>query len=822
MRHANFVFVLIAAGAGLFSLVSTNACADSPLQSGVAASLPALPANSFITNAYIDVDSDAQQLKINLAANGGDVDLFVRLGTPFPEAGGNPISYDLLNRYAQYHSVSQTSNESIMVLPSNRIPLQAGRWYIALINGGTTTANGTLTATAIDSPAPIADIVLDFGNPRTATDPKNACDVSFWTDPAPPNAAATAGGNPGKTLGEQRKNALQYATNELSEQLNIPIPITLHACGAHLGGDKNSATLAQAGPTSFFYDSPDYPINSLPHKYTWYPGTVAVRLNGTSQCGFAGGPCDTASNDAIEATFNMDIGNADVIGGQGFYFGYDPAQKPGTDTDFITIAMHEITHGLGFLGLVNTDPDQGTLGAKAGVTGNSIAYGDVDEGPFDDIYSDNVAIVDIDSGDYMPFLGYDVKSAGDAARGAALVSGATVNSPGSYLPGLHCLDYTDTWCTGLRWSEETAATASVNKNAGLAAPNDFPSLYAPCDKSATPRPADCGTQPSSTLAHTVQTGDMMNAYYSNGNLRNMGLAVPMLGPIGWSNATATMPQFTQPIPTNWYDATHSGHGFDFQLAAHDPAKGDVYFLTFYSYARDGTPEWYQASGRLVDGAFVPDLDPNGNTLHRVRYTTSADKIDQVTLDPSVAGSVVVDFNQAANSPVCRNLDRSSATQLAVMYWTIGSDTQSWCMQPIVAPAAHASPDYNGHWYAPSDSGWGFELLDVANGSATPTVVMYVYYPGANGQPTWATASGSLSNAKATMDLMQVTSGYCRTCAPPPGLTGTPIGSVTLKLDALVGGTQPTGTVTITAAYPSGGGFNRTSIPIQMLSVPTQP
>ncbi|MEO8801929.1 MAG: hypothetical protein ABI304_06120, partial [Rudaea sp.] len=492
MRGSKFAFVLIAASAGLLSLASVNVHADNALQSGVSGTLPPLPANNFITNAYIDVDSAAQQLKFSVNASGGDVDLFVRFGTPFPEAGGNPISYDTLSRYAQYHSVSGTSNESIVVLPSNRIPLQAGRWYVALINGGTTTANGTLTATATNSPAPVADIVLDFGNPKTATDPKNACDDSFWTDPTP---VAPVGGNPGATKGEQRKNALQYATNELSKQLYIPIPITLHACGAHLGGDKNSATLAQAGPTSYFYDSPSYPINSLPHKYTWYPGTVAMRLNGTSMCGFAGGACDTASNDAIEATFNMDIGNADVIGGQGFYFGYDPTQKPGADTDFITIAMHEITHGLGFLGLVNTDATQGPLGAKAGVTVDAkgqgtIDYQDVTEGPFDDIYSDNVAIVDSDSGDYSPFLTYEVNDAGDSARAAALVSGATINSPGSYIAGLTCLNYVGP-CTGLRWFDDVAATSSVNDNVGRPAPNDFPSLYAPCDKSATPRPANC-------------------------------------------------------------------------------------------------------------------------------------------------------------------------------------------------------------------------------------------------------------------------------------------------------------------------------------------
>ncbi|MGA9334850.1 MAG: hypothetical protein WBV39_11290, partial [Rudaea sp.] len=706
------------------------------------------------------------------------------------------------------------------------IPLQAGRWYIALINGGTSSANGTITATAFNSAAPVVHINIDFGNPRASKDPESACDQSFWTDPT---KAMPIGGNPGTTLGEQRMNAVKYATNELSTQLHIPIPIAVHACGAHLGGDQDSAILAHASPNSYFFDSPEYPINSLARKYTWYPGTVAARLNGTSMCGFAGGPCDTASNDEVEATFNMDIGTPDVIGGEDFYLGYDTTQKPRGDIDFITIAMHEITHGLGFLGLVNTDPDQGPIGAKAGITVDSsgqgmIDYQDTTEGPFDDIFSDNVAIVDIDNGDYMPFLGYDVKSAGDSARAAALVSGATVSSAGQYIAGLDCLGYVGP-CTGLRWFDSAAATSTANANIGNTAPNDFPSLYAPCDKSTSPPPADCTTQPSSTLAHTTQSGDMMNAYYADFKLRDMGLAVPMLGPVGWSNAKATMPNFTEPMPGAWNDGTHNYHGFDFQLAARDAVHGDVYVLTFYSYTANGAPEWYEASGRLIDGVFLPDMDANGNTLHRIIYTSlSPTKIGDAAADTGVSGSVVVDFNQAANSPACRNLDRSSAVQLAVMYWSIGNDTDSWCMQPIVPLSAHANPDYNGLWYDASDSGWGFEVLDTPNASGNADINVLMYLPAAadsqgKALSTWASGTGTLVDGTAQIALLQISPGYCRTCAPiSPNSVA--VGNMTLKLNSILPGTAPNGTATIDISYPGGGGFNRNNVPVQMFSVPT--
>ncbi|HMM56944.1 MAG TPA: hypothetical protein PKD77_05045 [Rudaea sp.] len=806
--------------------ISSNAWADVGLNSGAVTNLPQLPAGNYFSNYYIDVPAGAQQLSVNLNATGGDVDMFVRFGSPFPvQATGvsyPTVSYDLLNRYGQYHSISSTSNESVLILPSDKVPLQAGRWYIALINGASpgagSTANGTLTAT-YSSTVAVGNIVLDFNSAYTdKTDATKNCDISFWTDTT---AATPIGGNNGQTLGQQRMNALAKAANELVTQLGIQTTVTVQACGAHLGGTDKSATLAHAGATSFFYDEPQYPSPSLPQKYTWYPSTAATRLNGSSLCGFAGGPCDTKSNDEIAATFNMDIGTPSVLKGENFYLGFDPTLKPATDVDFISIAMHEMTHGLGFLGLVNTDSTQGPLGAKAGITVDSvnntasIDYTNLTDGPFDDIFDNSVAIVN--GSNYTPFAGYEVNGANDAARAAAMVSGPVFS--GTYNPGVF---------TGIRWSDAVADSSAVNIHSAQPAPANFPSLYAPCDESKT---TTCAMQNGSTLSHTVQTGDMMNAYYSNQNLRSMGLAVPMLAPIGWSNATASMPAWGQPIPSNWYDVSRSGHGFDFQLLAHDAINGDIYVLTFYSFDANNVPEWFQAAGRIVDGIFLPFIQsPNGSTLLRVKYASNAPGQLNVSPDTGYYGTVAVDFNQAANSPVCRNVDRSQASQLAVMYWVIGTDagnsandqSASWCMQPIVPLNLHATPDYNGHWYAGSaDSGWGFELLDINTGGATPAIIVYLYYPGKSNQPTWATASGTLVGNTVTMPVKAITSGYCRTCPPPAGdPQGTQIGNMTLTLDPISGTQNPTGTVTFNLANGDGTFFARTDVGIKMLSVPT--
>ena len=805
--------VLRVAGLALLGFGTLHAAvADTPLQSGAAAPL-SLPGQTYITNYYIDVDSSAQQLRVSVAANGGDVDLFLRCGAPFPTQSAQAVGWELLDHYAQYHSVSSTSNESILVLPSSRVPVQCGRWYIAVINNDTTTASGSLTATS-SSTLSAGSIALDFQHPYTdASDHTNDCDDSFWSDTTP---AMAIGGNTATTLGQQRQNALTYATQQLVQQLDMHAAITVHACGAHLGGDANSAILAHAAPNAYFFDQPSWPIGALPRKYTWYPAAAIANLSGTSMCGFAGGPCDgldqngQPNNEEIEITFNEDIGKSSIIGGENFYLGFQSG--PSSAIDFVTVAMHEMTHGLGFFGLANTAPESGPIGAKPGIDthANSIAYTNVDDGPYDDIFDVNV--VSVTGGTYTPFMGYEVNGTGDSARAAALVSGPVVTQAGHYDPGTY---------TGLRWSDAAAVNSPVNIHGSESVPNDFPSLYAPCDKTATPT---CATQPASTLSHTVQANDMMNAYYSRFNLRNMGLAAPMLGPIGWSNTAVSMPDFATPIPSNWFDRTHSGHGFDFQLVLRDAAHGDVYFLTFYTYTANGTPEWYQASGRLIDGVFVPDVQSDGETLYRLVYDSTGVGGIHFHADSACSGnaqtppcSVVVDFNQAANSPVCRNVDRSGAALLGVMRWSIGSESGSWCVEPIVALDAHATPDWNGHWAAPSDGGWGFELLDV-NTAGAPTIIVYVYYPGPANQPIWATASGTLvGNGVSNMQLLQISNGYCRSCTPPSQLSGNAIGSMSLSFDPP---NPARGFTTGTATITTSAGFTRTNIPISMLSVPT--
>lgn len=801
MRRCGIRFGFLAFSTfALFAAAVAPAAAQS-IQSGTPVQF-SLPAQNYISNYYVDVDASAKQLVITVnSASGADVDLFVRYGSPFPI--GNSTTYptspqtvgeDTLNRWSQYHSFSLGSaSETINVLPSNRVPLAAGRWYIAVINNDQNNTNSpttTLTATVYSQPQ-VAAIAIDFNNP-TQPDDTDTCDVAPWTDST---AVAPVGGNPGTTLGQQRQNALMYAVQQITTALQPPVPVTIRACWDHLGGTATRAVIANAAPVTFLVDEPYYGGYVLPRRYTWYSITEAVRQGGVQQCGLIALTCNQASDEEIKAVFNSDIGSASVIGGEKFYYGYT-ADTDSQSIDFVSVAMHELTHGMGFIGLANTDSTLGPIGAKAGIdASNTVNYQNLTEGPYDDIYDVQAVMLDPNNtSQYTPFMGYEVNGSGDAARASALVSNNL-----------------------LRWGEATAVDSSVNALKNQPTPQNFPLLYAP-------NPISNG----STLSHTYQSGDLMYPQYPFPPPRTLGLSAPMLAPLGWGNAAMAAPTYGQPFPSNWYDRTHSGHGIDLQLARRDPVYGDVYILVFYTYDANGNPEWYLANGNVIDGVFVGSLDSNGSSLGYSTYGPNRG-VGQLSITPqsSVYGNVVVDFNQAANAAVCRNADRSGATMLGVLSWTIGPSAdqsswvhRDWCIEPIVTLAQRATPDYTGHWYAPNDSYWGMEVLNYDGNSASSSIFVLLYYPDQSGLPTWGVAAGTVDNGVANLQLLERTNGYCRTCSPPASQTTSPIGTMKLTFAAPASNTvAATGTATFTVNYPGGGTFSRTNQPITTISLP---
>ncbi|UXI66922.1 hypothetical protein [Tahibacter amnicola] len=744
------------------------------LQSGQSANFT-IPAGNFSTTYYIDVTASTEQLAIDLDNVGaGDTDVMLRYGQPFADstAAGAAPDYDLFLQYAHYRGVSQGADESLIVQKSSTIPLRAGRWYLAVINGANSAQNVRLTAT-LRATVPTRGLEFEFD--RAGPD----CDIAPWNDTTPVTAVD---GNPGTTRGEQRRNALMRAGELLSQQLQSPSAVRVRACWEAQGGSpEEGATIAYAGPTNFIFDSTDFPSPWLPDKYTWYAISEVVRLSGTTQCGAVGGAC---GDPEIRAVFNTDLDPPNNVLNAPFYYGYTGASKPQRSIDFISTSMHELIHGLGFVGLVNVDDADGAIGERAS-TQSGVEY--------DDIFDKQLVYVNTADRTYAPFLSNSVT---DAQRAAALVSQ-----------------------DGLRWAGAEAVASEANANRNQAAPDSFPLMFAPCERDAVSDP--CATTPGSTLSHTVQAGDLMNAYDSGESNRSMGLALPMLHALGWSYVAAPARTYTAPISGNWFDRTRNGHGIDFQLFSRDAVNGDLYFVVFYTFDSNGAPEWYIGLGRLVDGVFIGAKESHGISLQRLVYNASTHSSQ---LDTSSAGHMVIDFNQAASSPSCRTPDRSGLPRLGVMSWTIRNESAKWCIEPVVQPEAHTTPDFAGHWYGgTADPGWGMEVVTIKNGTAQPTLVAILYYPDSRGFSRWAIASGNVNLANTgTMTLTEVTNGYCRTCTPPATPTQTRnVGTIQFQLTAPTRTDPPDGAnrVTININIPGTAQFARTNVPLTLLSAP---
>jgi cysteine-rich repeat protein len=150
-------------------------------------------------------------------------------------------------------------------------------------------------------------------------------------------AVSPVGGNSGTTLGAQRLIALQYAADIWEGILTSSVEIKIDATFDPLTCSMTSALLGQAGPTLLFRDFPGALVAS-----TWYPQALANKLRGSDN--------DAPTND-IEAMFNSSVGTTCSFP-KTWYYGLD-AGATSSQTDFVTVALHELGHGLGFLSAVD-------------------------------------------------------------------------------------------------------------------------------------------------------------------------------------------------------------------------------------------------------------------------------------------------------------------------------------------------------------------------------------------------------------------------------------------------------------------------------------
>jgi hypothetical protein len=131
----------------------------------------------------------------------------------------------------------------------------------------------------------------------------------------------------------QAQAAFQHAVNIWAGQLTSPVTIQVDAEFAPLG----SGVLGSAGPWLIRNAS-----GLVPN--TWYAVALANKITGTDQL---------PGTSDIDAQFSSSFS---------WYYGTDGNAPPGT-YDFVSVVLHELGHGLGFIGLANVSGGSGSVGS---------------------------------------------------------------------------------------------------------------------------------------------------------------------------------------------------------------------------------------------------------------------------------------------------------------------------------------------------------------------------------------------------------------------------------------------------------------------------
>jgi hypothetical protein len=130
------------------------------------------------------------------------------------------------------------------------------------------------------------------------------------------------------------QTAFRRAAAIWGSEIHSRVPILIDACWATNITEPNN--LGAGGPTTFYVNQ-----SGFPRSNTYYPVALANALTGRDINGSATAEIFTVYNSAWHTRGE-------------FYYGTD-ARPPTTQIDFVTLVLHEIAHGLGFLGSMDAD-----------------------------------------------------------------------------------------------------------------------------------------------------------------------------------------------------------------------------------------------------------------------------------------------------------------------------------------------------------------------------------------------------------------------------------------------------------------------------------
>ena len=205
-------------------------------------------------------------------------------------------------------------------------------------------------------------------------------------------------------------------------------------------------------------------------------------------------------------------------------------------------------------------------------------------------------------------------------------------------------------------------------------------------------------------------------------MRNIGSFIAALAFVAAQVATAgTVDQRSPFVQGNWWNPDRSGSGIEIFNS------GDQTMALWYTYDSAGKPVWYTAQGTTstIGTASWPLLK------HRW--------VNGKKAEPATVGSFKLSFSNVQSGQIDFTIDGASG---------------KWSIQPFVATSMIGDVDHSGSWYDPTNSGWGFTVIqqaDVLGGA------LFTY--DANGDPLWLSGFERGTNSIGYL----LYSGTCPTC-----------------------------------------------------------
>ncbi len=233
-----------------------------------------------------------------------------------------------------------------------------------------------------------------------------------FNDPTP---AAPVGGNPGTTLGQQRQIAFQHAADIWGSILDSDVEIRVLAAFNPLTCTPTAATLGSAAAIQIFSFN-DATFSELPQ--IWHPVALTNKLVGADVVPTGG------SSDDLIAQFNSDLDNPVCLGAIGWYYGLD--NNHGSNTDLVTVLLHEFGHGLGFANFINEG--NGILPGGRPDVFSTYTY-DIDAGKGWNAMTNAERVASSLNDQRVVWSGLNVQSAAPSVLSSGTAPRLTVNSP---------------------------------------------------------------------------------------------------------------------------------------------------------------------------------------------------------------------------------------------------------------------------------------------------------------------------------------------------------------------------------------------------------